>query len=70
VQPAADGPALPLYEQVKQRAAAAADLQPLLDLRGAERTQFDALMRNFQHSGAVKDQALALYVNSKVRLVS
>ncbi|KAL4858025.1 DExH-box ATP-dependent RNA helicase DExH18 [Chlorella vulgaris] len=65
-EPAADGPALPPYEQVKQRAAAAADLQPLLELRGAERTQFDALIRKFQHSGAVKDQALALYVNSKL----
>lgn len=67
---------LPPYELVKQRAAAAAaqgggaEARPLLELWAGELARFDALMRNFRNSGAVKDQALALYVNSKVRDIS
>lgn len=63
---------LPPYELVKQRAAAAAaqgggaEARPLLELWAGELARFDALMRNFRNSGAVKDQALALYVNSKL----
>lgn len=70
------GPALSPYEQLKYRAAAAVKLggasgaaQPLVALAPGERTHFNNVLRNFQLSGAVKDQALALYVNSKVRLM-
>ncbi|KAL4443033.1 hypothetical protein ABPG77_008524 [Micractinium sp. CCAP 211/92] len=60
---AAAVPALPQYEQLQARAAAGSE--PLA-LRPKEQTRFDALLRNFQLSGSVKDQALALYVNSKL----
>lgn len=56
-------PALPQYEQLQARAAAGS--KPLA-LRRNEQAHFDALLRNFHLSGSVKDQALALYVNSKV----
>lgn len=70
VQPAADGdsalPPLPPYELLEQRAGSAADGgQPLLKMEGGKR-RFKALMYNFQNSGAVKNQALALYVNNQV----
>ena len=74
---ASSGPTLPPYEQLKYRAAAAVKLggasgaaQPLVALNAGERSHFDHLLRNFQLSGAVKDQALALYVNSRVSLGS
>lgn len=74
---ASSGPTLPPYEQLKYRAAAAVKLggasgaaQPLVVLNSGERSHFDHLLRNFQLSGAVKDQALALYVNSRVSLGS
>ncbi|KAL4457773.1 hypothetical protein ABPG75_012638 [Micractinium tetrahymenae] len=60
---AAAGPALPPYQQLQARAAAGGE--PLA-LPPGERARFDALLRNFQLSGSVKDQALALYVNSKL----
>lgn len=60
-------PELPPYQELEARAAAAADGTPLLVLAPGERSHFDRLLRSFQLSGAVKDQALALYVNSKVR---
>lgn len=60
---AAAGPVLPQYEQLQARAAAGG--KPLA-LQPNEQARFDALLRNFQLSGSVKDQALALYVNSKV----
>jgi hypothetical protein len=61
-------PGLPPYEAVKQRAAAAQShcSDTPLQLGSGDRARFDALLRDFQRSGAVKDQALALYVNSKV----
>lgn len=70
---AAVGPELPSYEQLQQRAAAAqrgdgGEAQPLLQLAPGEAAYVEGLLRNFKNSGAVKDQALALYVNSKVRL--
>lgn len=66
--------AMPPYEQLKAQAAAAAarsggggsDPKPLLELLPGQQSQFDRLLFNFQVSGTVKDQALALYVNSKV----
>jgi hypothetical protein len=72
LQTATEGPALPDYEQLNEKAAAAQRggegeaAVPLLRLRRSEQAHFDALMRNFQLAGAVKDQSLALYVNSKV----
>lgn len=72
LQTATEGPALPDYEQLNEKAAAAQRgdegeaAVPLLRLRRSEQAHFDALLRNFQLAGAVKDQALALYVNSKV----
>ncbi|PRW56167.1 ATP-dependent RNA helicase mitochondrial [Chlorella sorokiniana] len=72
-EPEASGPTLPPYEQLKYRAAAAVKLggasgvaQPLVTLSAGQRTHFNGLLRKFQLSGAVKDQALALYVNSKL----
>ncbi|KAI7846490.1 hypothetical protein COHA_000025 [Chlorella ohadii] len=69
----APGAALPPYEQLKYRAAAAVKLggtsgaaQPLVALSAGQRSHFDRLLLNFQLSGSVKDQALALYVNSKL----
>lgn len=62
----AAGRALPQYGQLHARVAAGSE--PLA-LPLGEQAHFDALLRNFQLSGSVKDQALALYVNSKVRCV-
>lgn len=62
--------ALPPYELLQQRAAAAqrggGEAQPLLVLQPGEQAHFKRLLRSFKTSGAVRDQALALYVNSKV----
>lgn len=60
--------ALPDYGELRQRAAAVEarpDLQ--LELLPGELEHFKATLRHFQHSAAVKDQALGLYVNAKVR---
>ena len=66
---AAAGPgpvSLPPYEQLRARAAAAAGGEGPLALAPSEQRRINRLLRAFQLSGAVKGQALALYVNSKV----
>ena len=40
--------------------------RPLVELSTGQAQRFRSLLRSFQHAGAVMDQALALYVNSKV----
>ena len=46
---------------------AAKKARPLTELSSGQAQRFRSLLRSFQHAGAVIDQALALYVNSKVR---
>ena len=73
--PAADV-VLPPYEQLRAAAAAAAARAgsngrpvPQLSMTAGERTHFESLLRSFVHAAAVQDQALAIYVNRKVRLL-
>ncbi len=59
--------ALPAYEELKQRAdLARASPEQQLELLPGELEHVLKLLRHFQHSAAVKDQALGLYVNAKV----
>ena len=63
--------ALPPYEQLKARAAAAEAAEggsagPAVELTAGEQDRFRALIRTFASSADVKDQALALYVNAKL----
>lgn len=58
---------LPDYGELKQRALSARQSPELqLQLLPGEQEHFQNVMRHFQQSAAVKDQALGLYVNSKV----
>lgn len=67
-EPEAAAPPLPPYQRLKARAAAAEAAEgAAVELPRGELTHFKSLLRHFQQSGTVKDQALALYVNSKVR---
>lgn len=60
---------LPAYDAIKQRAAAVQSdgAGPPPRLLAGDRAHLEALLRDFKRSGVVKDQALALYVNNKVR---
>eukprot|EP00887_Chlorella_sp_A99_P002877 scaffold6.g2877.t1 len=64
--PLADLP-LPPYQQLQARAAAAESAGgAAVELTAGEHERFHALMRSFESSADVKDQALALYVNAKL----
>ena len=60
--------ALPEYGLLKQRAHVAETVpEQQLELLPGELEHITRLLRHFQHSAAVKDQALGLYVNAKAR---
>lgn len=67
---AAPAPPLPPYEAIKARAAAVeaseGAREPAVSLTPSEADRFHRLLRSYEASADAKDQALALYVNSKL----